>query len=309
MAEEIKKTSNGRKIAVILAIVALLLINIVQLWIRHSEKNAYEQEIASNEEEIASAMTSLDSIESELKIRLEMIEELGGEKDSLISALTEITQLKEKAEKNANYWFGQKKKLDEKLEGFKTLLANKDKEIEELRSQNEVLLTENQGLKQQKRSLNDSLSNMEGQKIKLAKKVELASQLKAENITIRAIDRKGKISSERRGSELKASRLEKLSVKFNIGENKVAKVETKIVYLNVVEPDGSVLYDTENGGGTFILDGKEKFFTLKQDFLFDNRFPQIEFQYVKGSDWKEGNHKIELYCEGVLIGQAPFSVK
>lgn len=309
MAEAEKKSSNGRKIAVIAAIVALLVINGIQLYLRYSEKNAYEQEIDSNKEEIAEAMASLDSLESELKIRLDLIEELGGEKDSLIAALDEITELKNKAEKNAQYWYGQKKKLDEKLEGFKQLLVNKDKEIEELKSQNEILLSENQGLKKDKRSLNDSLLNLEEQKERLNQKVEIASQLKAENIEVRSIDRKGRISKDRRGSDLRANRLDKLLVKFNIAENKVAKIETKVVYLNVVEPDGKILYDTENGGGTFIMDGKEKFYTLKQDFLFDNKKPKIEFQYVKGSDWKEGNHKVELYCEGVKIGESPFNVR
>ncbi len=309
MAEEEKKTSGGRKIAVIAAIVALLLINAIQLYLRYSEKNAYEQEIETNKEEIAKAMTSLDSVENELQKRLEMIEELGGEKDSLIAALTEISELKQKAEKNANYWYGQKKKLDDKLEGFKTLLANKDKEIEQLKAQNEVLLSENQGLKVEKQNLSENISTLEGTKKQLEQKVDIASKLKAENIEIRSVDRKGNISKEKKGENLKASKIDKLRVRFNIGDNKVAKVETKIVYLNLIEPDGTVLYDLANGGGTFIIGGKERFYTLKQDFLFDNKKPSLEFMYAKGSDWKEGQHIVELYCEEVLIGTAPFFVK
>lgn len=305
---EKKQTSGSRKIAVIAAIVALLLINGIQLYWRYSEKNAYEQEIDSNKEEIAAAMNSLDSLEIELQSRLEMLEELGGEKDSLIIALAEISELKEKAEKNANYWYGQKKKLDDKLEGFKTLLANKDKEIEDLKSQNEVLMTENQGLKEDKQNLNESLSNVKGEKKKLAEQVEIASKLKAENIRVRALDRKGKESKEKKGSDLKAKRLDKLKVSFNIAENKVAKIETKIVYLVVVDQNGNILYDTQNGGGTFVMNGKEKFFTLKQDFLFDNNEPGLEFLYSKGSDWAEGTYKVELYCEEVLIGQMQFTV-
>lgn len=310
MAEEVnKKTSGGRKIAVIAAIVALLLINAIQLYLRYSEKNAYEQEIESNREEIAQAMNSLDSVEFELKQRLETIEELGGEKDSLIAALTEISELKEKAEKNAKYWYGQKKKLDDKLEGFKTLLANKDKEIEKLQAQNEILLSENQGLKKDKMSLSENISNLEGTKKQLEQKVNIASKLKAENIEIRSIDRRGNVSKDRRGSDLKANRLEKLRVRFNIAENKVAKIDTKDVFLQVMDPNGKILYDLANGGGTFIMNGKERFYTLKQDFLFDNRKPQIEFIYVKGGDWADGQYKIELYCEEALIGEAPFLVK
>lgn len=310
MAEEAnKQTSGGRKIAVIAAIVALLLINAIQLYLRYSEKNAYEQEIEVNKEEIAKAMNSLDSVEFELQKRLEMIEELGGEKDSLIAALAEITELKEKADKNANYWYGQKKKLDEKLEGFKTLLANKDKEIEALRSQNEILLSENQGLKQEKQQLNESLSDLEGTKKELEEQVNIASKLKAENIIVRSVDDKGRESKDKRGSDLRAKKLDKLKVTFNIAKNPVAAIETKVVYLKVIEPDNSVLYDLSNGGGTFIQNGKEKFYTLKQDFLFDNREPELEFLYVRGSEWKEGQHRVELYCEEVLIGEAPFSVR
>ena len=98
-------------------------------------------------------------------------------------------------------------------------------------------------------------------------------------------------------------------MRFNIADNPVAKIDTKDVFLNVIDPSGKVLYDLSNGGGTFIMKGKERFYTLKQDFLFDNRKPQVEFIYVKGSEWQEGQYKIELYCEEALIGEAPFLVK
>jgi hypoxanthine phosphoribosyltransferase len=299
MAEEIKKSSNrGRRITVISAIVILILINAVQLYVRFSEKKEHKEEVELKDVEIARAMITLDSIGFELEHRLLVIDSLGGERDSLVLALEEIKELKEK---EVRYWRSKKREMDDILEGYKELLVKKDEEIADLRVQNELLLGENLGLKEEKQQLKNTISSLDQEKGELEAQVEMASILKAENIVISALTNKGKEIASKRGT-LRKKKIDQLKISFNIGENNVANIETKDVYLRIVEPGGGTLYDLAAGGGTIILEGKERFYTLKQDFLFDNKKPKLNYFYTKGSEWKLGKHDIELYCEGQKIG-------
>ncbi len=306
MAEEIKKSSNrGRRITVISAILILILINAVQLYIRFSEKQEHEEQIEMKNEEIARAMITLDSLSLELEERLMVIDSLGGERDSLVMALEEIKELRAK---EGRYWRAKKREMDEKLAGYRELLVKKDEEIEQLKAQNEQLLSENQGLKEEKQQLKNTISSLDQEKGELEAQVEIASVLKAENIVISAISDKGKETMAKRGA-IRKKKIGQLKVKFNIAENKVAEIETKELQLRVIEPGGGTLYDLAAGGGTFIVEGKEKFYTLRQDFLFDNKKPELTFLFTKGSEWNLGKHDVELYCEGYKIGMANIVVR
>ncbi len=89
----------------------------------------------------------------------------------------------------------------------------------------------------------------------------------------------------------------------------MAEVASKDIYMRLIEPDGAALYDLATGGGTFMIDGKETFYTAKQEILFDNSRQAVTFVYDKGNPYKEGKHTIELYADGYMIGQGAFVVK
>jgi hypothetical protein len=69
------------------------------------------------------------------------------------------------------------------------------------------------------------------------------------------------------------------------------------------------LFDVARGSGTFELDGKETFYTEKQEILFDNTQQQVNFLYEKGSEYLPGRYVMELYTDGYLMGSKSFRVK
>jgi hypothetical protein len=48
---------------------------------------------------------------------------------------------------------------------------------------------------------------------------------------------------------------------------------------------------------------------MKQTVLFENKGQKVAFEYRKGSAYKPGNYKVEIYCEGFKIGESTFLVK
>ena len=197
------------------------------------------------------------------------------------------------------------KELKNRLAGYEELLVLKDEELEKLKSVNKELFSENKSLKTEKNQLNDTINLLAKNKNELASKVAIASQLKAENITVLALSSKGK----ERQTPFKNKQLEKLKVEFNLAENKVAPIEGKKIIIRVIDENNQVIFDVARGSGTFILNGKEEFYTQAKEILFDNTRQKLSYLYEKGSDYTAGNYTIEIFTEGNKIGSVSFSVK
>jgi regulator of replication initiation timing len=297
---------GNKKILLTLFIIALIGLNVFLIYLHF--KNKEEIEDAQNKkeqvsEELKGTSDKLDSISNELDIRIAEVTKLGGDVESLVKVKEQL-ELDKKSLRGANRLSAQK--YEEKIKTYEELLVARDKDIEKLKKVNDQLFTENTTLKTQKNQLNDSISTIEQEKQKLSEKVAIASVLRTENLSIRAINAKGK---EKEGGEYKARQVEKIKISFNLAENSVAKIESKDIMMRLIEPDGATLYDTGMGGGTFTADGKDTYYTAKQEILFDNSRQQVSFVYSKGAPYKEGRHTVELYADGFKIGTGTFVIK
>jgi len=123
------------------------------------------------------------------------------------------------------------------VEGYEELLKLKDEEIEKLKNVNTQLFSENRNLKTKQNKLSDSITRLSKNKDELAGKVAIASQLKAENIIIKAVNNKGK----ERESPFKNRQLQKLKVEFSLAENKVAPIEGKKIMIRVIDENNQVI--------------------------------------------------------------------
>lgn len=297
--QEVKKEGTGKKMMYIVIVLAVLLVGAVAyLLVR-------ENYIKKRNAELMVAYTRLDSISTQLDEKIREIEELGGNieeltlvRDSLIRDKEELMQSKVRSDK-------QLRRLRSRVEGYKELLIIKDAEIAKLKKVNEELVSENTELKTEKNVLTQNLQKAKQTQEKLSKKVAIASRLVAENIEVVALNSRGK---EKKG-EFRARQIEKLKVTFNIAKNDVAPVEGKDIFMRIIDANDNVLFDVARGSGTFVLDGKETFYTAKQEILFDNTEQQVTFIYDKGSEYLPGLYVMEIYTDGYLMGKKSFKVK
>ncbi len=298
---EPKKSSN--KTGIIIALLAIIVIvQSVKIYLDYKDKVEIKEQKANVEEELATTMQRLTEIKIELDQKITEIQKLGGDITELQKAKAEVdSQLKRNVVRTAK----EIKQLKDKVEGYEELLKLKDEEIDKLKSVNKELFVENKSLKTTQNKLGDSINQLSRHKEELAAKVAIASQLKIENVAIKAVNSKGK----ERNSPFKNRQLEKLKVEFNIAENKVAPIEGKKIIVRVVDENGQVIFDVAKGSGTFMLNGKEEFYTAIQEILFDNTHQRLTFFYEKGTDYASGNYTIEVYADGYLMGKTQFVVK
>ncbi|MDX1629586.1 MAG: chromosome segregation protein SMC [Fulvivirga sp.] len=297
-----QKKKNNRSTILLIIFAIIIIVQGIKIYLDHQESVAQEAQLASTEDELATTLQQLTDIKEELEIKIIQIDSLGGDIEELQQAKAEIEEELAKTQRRSRSTIAA---LRDKVDGYELLLKNKDKEIEKLKALNDELLTENTTLKTEKNVLSDSLNELNVSKEELASKVAIASQLKAENIQVLAVNKRDK----ERESPFKNRHIEKLKVVFNIAENEVAPIEGKEIMIRIIDPKGQVIFDVSKGSGTFMIDGKEMFFTASKEILYDRTRQQLTFEYDKGSDYAEGLFNLEVYTDDYKMGSTQFEVK
>jgi cell division protein ZapB len=294
---------KNNKAAIIIALMAIIIIiQGIKIYLDTKEKQQVRTELTTTEEELATTMQRMNEIRAELDQKIAEVTKLGGNVADLERAKAEIEN---ELRRNKRATGKEIKALKDRVEGYELLLKTKDEEIEKLKSVNTQLLTENKSLKTEKNQLGDSINRLSQTKEDLASKVAIASQLKVENIKILAVNDRGK----ERESPFKNRQVGKLKIEFNIAENSVAPIEGKKIMIRIIDENNQVLFDVARGSGTFIVEGKEEFYTASQDILFDNTKQKLTYLYDKGSEYASGNYKLEVYTDNYFMGSGEFAVK
>ena len=264
-----------------------------------------EEEIKTTKDTLAVKIKELQALQLDYeRIKLER-EAMGLENDSLDAKILQLNQDIINVRRGNQATIN---KLNTTIKNLKADVVNQDGALEELKRQRDSLYASIDTLRKVNTTLNDTISALKSTNTSLTQMVDLAAILKTENIQVISINKKGKESLPIK-PDLKAKAIDKLKVTFNLSENPVAKKTKKQIMLRVVEPNEAVLFDMSTGGGFFISEGKEIPYTSKEEVDFDNTRQRVSFIYIKGSPYKPGNYTVEIYGDGVKIGEKKFLVK
>ncbi|GAA4401612.1 hypothetical protein GCM10023187_15950 [Nibrella viscosa] len=305
---------NSSRNYLIAALLILATLNVLLLYFYYQERQTnktQEATIAAKTEEVLLTKTKLDSISLQLDAKIAEIQRLGGNVDSLLRVKEQL-EVDKRELRNVNTF--NLRKYEQKIRSYEGLLVQKDREIVRLKKenslltqQNEVLTQENTGLRTERQALSDSVSVYSVKNRELAEKVTIASALRAENVSVNAINSRGK---ERDGGSYKARRIDKVKVSFRLAENPLTQQNEKDIYMRIIDPNGAVLADMATGSGEFNAVGKDMIYTARQRIQFDNSRQEVSFVYGRGGQrFNEGRYVIELYSEGFKIGEGEFTVK
>ncbi|MCS6824509.1 MAG: hypothetical protein NZ529_09450 [Cytophagaceae bacterium] len=303
---------NTRSKSPLVPLLVALIVVLCALVIYLIYNNSQNQEVITRQKDqieadsatINEKIRELEELNLALNRAKMEVEELGEKSDSLQMKIIALNKLLDDVKKGNQRNIA---RLNAQIAEFKKLLEIKDVEIAQLREKNLSLSSRVDDLSKEKAMMDDSLTAMKSAKTELEKQVAIASMLKAENIKITALNKKDK---ELDKEEYKAKHIVKLKIVATLAENKVARKNEKQIMFRLIEPSGTVIFDKATGGGFFTTnEGKEIPYTDKKVIKYDNTKQTITFVYIKGTPYKSGVHKVELYAENYLIGEATFTVK
>lgn len=309
MSTNFEKESNQKKDQnkniIIIVLVLLVIISGIKLYTDYVDRTKKTEEILLLSTENNDLNKRLDSVTYQLDLRIKEIEKLGGDVKALEAVRDQMIAERNSSKQRSNSEIAA---LNSKINNLNGLIAQKDKEILDLREANQQLFAENEDLKTNKAQIEEEVAQLNIQKQDLQAKVDVASMLKAENISISAVNSRGKERIETT-KDFKNKQIERLKVSFNLADNKVAQKGPRNVYVQVLGPNSQPIFDVAKGSGTFMINGAEQFYTSKQDIIFDNSEQDLIFYYEKGSDYASGTHEVKVFVDNYLVGSKTFTVK
>ncbi|MBB6005470.1 hypothetical protein [Arcicella rosea] len=300
-------------IGVLIGVVALL--SYLFMGARN-ETFELQQSITSKVEQLSTTQIKLDSIAIVLNEKIAEIQKLGGNVTELENVKAQLESDKKKLKSDFNFSV---QKYDAKIKEYENFLVVKDEDIRKLQEENGTLLartktleeekqqvlTENTGLKTEKATLVQTVSEYTSQNDDLKRKVTLASAMKAINVQVAALASNGKV---REGGLYKASKINKLKISFIMPSNPVAEKNNKEIFVRILDQNGAVVSE-DGSAGTLSNDGKEIGYSFKQSVPFENNDQKVDIIYGKSAAYQSGKYSIELYSEGFKIGNGSFQVK
>ena len=307
------RSNNSRVLLWVALVLVLLGINGVLFYLNQQKGHKNEElttEVKAKDTKLQDQIKQYEALKADFERQSQELQALGLSNDSLETKIASVNAdlLKLRSFKAGSFSIAQQNLFKQRAQNLEGQLRKKDDDIAQLKKDNETLYTETSTLKEKQNKLTDTISTIVRSNQELTEKVGVASRLQSENIKVAIITSRNKEKEDDK-EEFKARKVEKVKVTFNLARNDVSPKETKAIYMRILEPDGAALYNLSTGGGTFTVDGQESFYTQKQDVVYDNSKQKLEFIYAKGAEYKKGQHTVELYESGQLMGKTTFTLK
>jgi hypothetical protein len=299
--EKSTNTEKGKNILIIVLII-LIIISGIKLYSDSVNRSKKTEEILMLSEKNRKINERLDSITFQLDLRIQEIEKLGGDISSLQKIKDQLISERNLDKKRSADEIGI---LNTKINAYTTVLKEKDQEIIRLKEINQQLYTENKDLKSSQADIEDTVVKLNLKRKELEEKINIAARLKAENVIIAAVNSRGR----EREDGFRNRQVERLKITFTLADNKVAEKGPHNIYVQIIAPNNQPIFDIARGSGTFRIDGREEFYTVQQDILFNNTKQTLTYFYEKGSKYVEGTHQIRIFADDYQIGIGSFEIK
>ncbi|HRH64743.1 MAG TPA: hypothetical protein PLU53_00450, partial [Bacteroidia bacterium] len=273
--------------------------NIYQ-WRNHTTTtNTYEQKVDT----LVVERVNVEKELSDTKAELEKYRGISANLDSLLNEAQAKIEEQAKKIKDINSREKNMAALNTKL---KQQLADLQLLRDEYLGRIDSLLMANKQLVTEKEQLT---SNVESLSKNLETTVATASVLKTEYIKVQSFKRKasGKFVETAMGK-----RTHKLSVCFDVLDNKIAKQGDKTVYLKITEPGGKAVGNRSTGSNTFkTASGEEIMYAATTTISYTGAKQNVCMNYEEQQDkmFPAGTYLIEVYIDGSLSGAGSYTLR
>jgi FtsZ-binding cell division protein ZapB len=175
-------------------------------------------------------------------------------------------------------------------------------QIDSLNTLNIQLTAENQEIKQKYQKEKTKVRELTKDFEEASEKVNKASVLKAVDISMIAYNHKGK-------KQKKAKKTSKFGINFTLDENVIAKQGEKNLFIRITDPNDLVLMEEE--GNMMSFEGDRIAFSALRVIGYDgNKTPaSVYFAYTGEEELPGGTYKVDIFCEGSMIGGSELYLK
>jgi hypothetical protein len=186
------------------------------------------------------------------------------------------------------------------METLRSVLRSYIVQIDSLNMKNQELLAENKQLRNSEMRLNSEKEQLEKDKSQLEEIRDLATTLQASEINLVLLNKRDKETSRVRSAV-------KVRVDFLLRANKVTTPGEKTIYLRIIRPDEVVLGSPEMD--MVEIDDEQIPASASRVVTYENEDLPVSIFWTNDGEIVPGEHGVELYSEGKLIGASAFVLK
>lgn len=186
------------------------------------------------------------------------------------------------------------------METLRSVLRSYIVQIDSLNLKNQELMAENKQLKNVELQLTTEKEQLQQDKDQLEEIKDLATTLQASEIDL--------VLMNKRDREINRIRFaDKVRVDFILRANKVAPTGETTIYLRIIRPDEVLLGSPELE--MLEVDGEMVPATASRTVNYENEDLPVSIFWTNDGEIVPGEHLVELYVNGKLIGSSAFILK
>lgn len=144
------------------------------------------------------------------------------------------------------------------------------------------------------------IDKLDEERKNLDKKVTLAAQLDASNISVLPANNRGKKAK-------RIKQLEKFVINFTIAKNITAQTGERTIYVLLTQPDNSVL--TKNESNTFQYENKQLPYSIKKYIEYTGEEQAVTIYWDVEEFLHPGTYRVDIFAEDTFIGSHEFTLE
>lgn len=289
------KKVKGLTIA--LSVLVILIGVVIYLLVAEKqEKSELVQEFALEKEDLENEYTAFANQYDELQFKVSndsLAELLDQEKVKVQRLLEELRTVKTS---NAT----EIRRLKKELATLRKVMVSYINQIDSLNRltahQKEVIaeVTQKYNVASQK------ISNLSEEKENLNKKVTLAAQLDATNISILARNKRNKTAN-------RVKDVVKFQIDFTITKNITANPGERTIYVRILKPDNDVL--TKSSSNTFSYENRQLSYSIKKYIEYNGEEQHVTVYWNVEEFLYAGTYRLDIFADGSLIGSSKYTIE
>lgn len=186
------------------------------------------------------------------------------------------------------------------METIRSVLRSYIVQIDSLNMQNQELLAANKQLRNRERRLTTEKEQLEKDKTQLEEIKDLATTLQTSDINLVMLNKRDKETSRIRT-------VVKVRIDFTLRANKVTTPGEKNIYLRILRPDQVLLGSPEMD--MLEYNGEQIPASASRIITYENEDLPVSIFWTNDGEIVPGEHIVELYAEGKIIGASSFVLK
>jgi hypothetical protein len=179
-------------------------------------------------------------------------------------------------------------------------------QITQLQAENRLLKIARDSLGRLVLVQNDSIALLNDSVASLSQKVLLASLLKPTNIAVTPTRTK---KNNKDAGTKKAGKVDQLKICFDIPQNDVARADTQVFQIRIINPAGETLSGSTPKSLTLVSSGESIPYSISSKVQYKNAATHACAYFRANVTYTSGNYSVEIYQKGYLVGTQKFILK